>query len=104
MMAQYVYLIDVKCVAPKNYKPCTSTYKGVAISMHKNIGDKLKEKAINMVKKSLSEQNPGVPLKFSASVSIRTNTFCIDIDDQLAGVETIRIPLDVNGNGQTASN
>lgn len=103
-MAQYIYLIDVKCVAPENYKPRTSTYKGVAISMHKNIGDKLKEKAINMVKKSLSEQNPGVPLKFSASVSMRTNTFFIDIDDQLAGVETIRIPLDVNGNGQTASN
>lgn len=103
-MAQYVYTIDVKCVAPANYKPRTSTYRGVAFSMHKNIGDKLKEKAIEIVKKSLSEQNPGVPLKFSALISMRTNVFCIDIDDQLAGVETIRIPLDVNRDGQTASN
>jgi len=84
-MAQYVYTIDVKCIAPANYKPRTSTYKGVAFSMHKNIGDKLKEKAIDIVKKSLSEQNPCVPLKFSASILVRTNTFCIDIDDELAG-------------------
>lgn len=97
-MAQYVYTIDVKCVAPEYYKPRTSTYKGVAFSMHKNIGDKLKEKAIEIVKKTLSEQNPGVSLKFSASISMRTNVFCIDIDDELAGIETIRIPLNVNKN------
>lgn len=95
-MAKYVYTIDVKCIAPANYKPRTSTYKGVAFSMHNNIGDKLKEKAINMVKKSLSEQNPGIPLKFSASISIRTNRFCIDIDDELAGIEKVRIPLGLN--------
>lgn len=103
-MARYVYLIDVKCVAPANYKPRTSTYKGIAFSGHKNIGAQLKEKAINDVREELEMQNPGVPLKFTASVSVRKNTFILDIDDQLAGIETIRIPLDVNGNGQTASN
>lgn len=103
-MAQYVYLIDVKCVAPVNYKPRTQTYKGVAISMHKNIGDKLKEKAIEKVKAALTELNPGIDIKYSASVSIRTNTFCLDIDDDLAGVEKVMISLDVKGNGQTASN
>jgi hypothetical protein len=95
-MEKYVYTIDVKCVAPENYRPRTSTYKGVAFSMHRNIGDKLKEKAISIVKKSISEQNPGVPLKFSATISIRTNKFCIDIDDDLAGIEKVRIPLGLN--------
>ena len=102
-MARYIYLIDVKCVAPANYKPRTSTYKGIAFSGHKNISDQLKEKAINGVREELEKQNPGAPLKFTASVSVRKNTFILDIDAELADVETIRIPLDMKEDGQTTN-
>lgn len=83
-MYEYIYLIEVKCVAPEGYKPKTFTFKGIGVSRNGNTGEQLKDRAISLVQKQLTDQNPGIQLKFSASILRRTNKFIIDIDDELS--------------------
>ena len=92
----WLYLIEVKVFAPKGYKPRTSTYKGCALSKHRNIADKLKEKALSIAENQLKESNPGVDLKLQATAFVQRNTFALNIDDELEGISTVKIPLDIN--------
>jgi hypothetical protein len=96
----YIYIIEVKATAPQGYKPRTKTYKGVSLSKHKGIEGELKQKAISIVSNGLSETNPNVHLRYSTKVEVRKSDFFLDIDDELDGIETIKIPIEIEKGGE----
>lgn len=80
-MALYNYLITVKCVAPENYRPRTSTYNVAVFSDKKNKKDAFEAKAIQFIQDELVKNNPGLSLRFSATTSIKECILILQNDD-----------------------
>jgi len=80
-MALYNYLVTVKCVAPKNYRPRTSTYNVAVFSDKKSKKKKFEEKALDIIGQKLKEHNPNVPMTLTASTTIKECILVLNDDD-----------------------
>lgn len=85
----YTYLIEVKCKAPKGYKPRTMTYKGVGFAKNQKSHAKLEQIAVARIKTELEEQNKGLTIDVQAKASLYLISFVVDAED----IETLNIKL-----------
>lgn len=77
----YLFLTEVKCLAPSGYKPRTRTYKSFSLSENRKDLEKIEQKAINIISESLTEQNPSVDLKFTAKTTVINDVFWVNSED-----------------------
>jgi hypothetical protein len=80
-MALYNYLVTVKCVAPKNYRPRTSTYNIAVFSDKKNKKESFEAKAMQLIKDELAKNNPDVPIKITTTTTIKECVLVLNDDN-----------------------
>jgi hypothetical protein len=83
----YTYLVEVKCKAPKGYKPRTMTYKGICFGRTQRDHSKIEEMAVAEIKARLEEKNKGIPIDVTAKATLYLSQFVLDIND----IETLRL-------------
>ncbi|MDL2243829.1 hypothetical protein LJB84_03210 [Bacteroidales bacterium OttesenSCG-928-J19] len=82
MSKEKYFQIKVTAKAPEGYKPRTTSLTGICVSNKANAQKVLEEKCIALYKKALTEANPGVEFKFTATTTKMNPQFVIVDNDE----------------------
>ena len=77
----YTYLVEVKCKAPKGYKPRTMTFKGIGFGKNQKSHSLVETLAVEKVRTALEEKNKGRPIEIIAKATLYLSSFVVDTDE-----------------------